>query len=149
MKQLIHRIAAVIATICIVSFFSATVLVELMGSQAMLVNVKNMIVYPGLFILIPAMAITGITGAQLAAKRRGKIIAAKKKRMPIIALNGLLILMPAAIYLNLLATRGEFSTTFYTVQVLELIAGAINITLMSLNIRDGLKMAGRLRLASV
>jgi len=31
------------------------------------------------------------------------------------------------------------------VQAIELIAGAINLTLMGLNMRDGLRMAGRLR----
>ncbi|WP_448546559.1 hypothetical protein [Thalassotalea fusca] len=147
MKLLIHRVAAVIATLCIVIFFTATILSELFGTQQMLVTVKQMIVFPGLFILVPAMALTGITGAKLAGKRTGRVIAAKKKRMPLIAFNGLIILMPAAIYLNLLATQGEFNVEFYVIQVLELIAGATNITLMSLNIRDGLKMSGRLRLA--
>jgi hypothetical protein len=33
----------------------------------------------------------------------------------------------------------------YTVQALELAAGATNITLLGLNMRDGLTMKGRLR----
>jgi hypothetical protein len=31
------------------------------------------------------------------------------------------------------------------VQVIELLAGAANLTLMGLNMRDGLRMSGRLR----
>jgi hypothetical protein len=34
---------------------------------------------------------------------------------------------------------------FYVVQAIELIAGATNFVLMGLNVRDGLRMAGRLR----
>ncbi|MCX4026580.1 hypothetical protein H0A36_00255 [Endozoicomonas sp. SM1973] len=33
----------------------------------------------------------------------------------------------------------------YIVQSIELLAGAVNLTLMGMNIRDGLKMAGKLR----
>ena len=64
--------------------------------------------------------------------------------MLFIAGNGVLILIPAALYLSALASRGEFDGIFYSVQAIELIAGAINLTLMSLNIRDGLRLTGRL-----
>ena len=79
----------------------------------------------------------------LSRSRRGRLVDAKKKRMPFIAANGLLV--PCAIFLNRWAAGGAFDTTFYVVQAIELIAGAINLTLMSLNARDGLRMAGRLR----
>ncbi|WP_245911056.1 hypothetical protein [Neisseria iguanae] len=57
--------------------------------------------------------------------------------MPKIALNGLLVLLPCAFYLNRLAQAGEFNGMFYTVQIIELIAGAANLIMMGLNIRDG------------
>ena len=63
--------------------------------------------------------------------------------MPFIAGNGLLILAPVALYLDRLASRGEFGTLFYAVQAVELIAGAVNLTLMSLSLRDGLRLTGR------
>jgi hypothetical protein len=47
--------------------------------------------------------------------------------------------------LNRWAAAGSFDITFYIVQAVELIAGATNLTLMGLNVRDGLRMAGRLR----
>jgi hypothetical protein len=59
-------------------------------------------------------------------------------------INGLLILLPAAIVLNQWAASGSFDAKFYIVQGLELLAGAINQLLMSFNMRDGLKMTGRL-----
>ncbi len=60
--------------------------------------------------------------------------------MPLIAANGVLVLIPSALFLAYKARAGEFDMTFYAVQALELVAGAANITLLGLNIRDGLKM---------
>lgn len=65
--------------------------------------------------------------------------------MPFIMANGVLILIPAALYLAVLASRGEFGTAFYGAQAIELFAGAINIGLMSLNISAGLRLTGRLK----
>ena len=65
--------------------------------------------------------------------------------MPFIAANGILILLPSAIFLNQWAAAGIFDTQFYVVQGLELLAGAINLTFMGMNIRDGLKMSGKFR----
>ncbi len=140
MKQYIHRIAAIIATLCIATFFTSSIIVELFGSLNSVTQVKNLIVMPGLFILIPAIAITGATGFALAKDRKSRFVNTKKKRMPIIALNGLLLLLPAAIFLNQWAASGVFDNRFYLVQTLELLVGAINLVLMSLNIRDGLKL---------
>jgi hypothetical protein len=67
----------------------------------------------------------------------------EKKRMPFMGLNGLLVLLPAAIVLNEWAGDGLFDVRFYTLQGIELIAGAANLALMSMNIRDGFKMTGR------
>ncbi|MGO9773237.1 MAG: hypothetical protein ACLPSW_27565, partial [Roseiarcus sp.] len=69
------------------------------------------------------------------------------KRMPFIAANGVLILIPSALFLASKASAGVFDTSFYAVQALELIAGATNLTLLGLNMRDGLRLKGRLRRA--
>ena len=147
MKQVVHRIAAITATLCIAAFFSSTVLVELIGSPGSIASVKSLIVFPGLFILIPAIAMTAGTGFSLANRRTGRLVASKKKRMPLIGANGLLVLLPSAIYLDHLAATGSFGTPFFVVQGLELVAGATNLTLMSLNIRDGLRLSGNIRKA--
>ena len=73
--------------------------------------VKSMVV-TGLFILIPAIAIAGGSGMSLGGKRVDEKAVAKKKRMPFIAANGLLILVPAAIYLESKASIGAFDTSF-------------------------------------
>ena len=95
--------------------------------------------------LIPALMAAGGSGFTLAGKRRGGIIGTKIRRMPLIAANGILILIPSALFLASKASAGEFDTGFYVVQALELAAGATNIALLGLNMRDGLKMKGRLR----
>ena len=80
----------------------------------------------------------------MSRKRQGRLVALKMKRMPFIAANGLLILMPCAIVLNQWASEGSIDTRFYFVQVIELIAGITNLALMGLNMRDGLRLSGRL-----
>lgn len=81
----------------------------------------------------------------LARSRKGRLVDAKKKRMPFIAANGLLVLVPCAIALDRWAAAGSFDIAFDVVQAVELVAGATNLLLMGLNARDGLRMAGRLR----
>ncbi|MEO9383285.1 hypothetical protein ABI908_04020, partial [Chromobacterium phragmitis] len=77
--------------------------------------------------------------------RKGKLVEGKKKRMPFIAMNGLLIMIPAALFLNLRAQAGAFDAVFYAVQALELAVGLAQLTMMGKNFRDGLRLAGKLR----
>ncbi|MGF1911310.1 hypothetical protein L4C38_17955 [Vibrio kasasachensis] len=135
--KMLHRTCAVLAFVTIASFFSSTLISELFTSHQTVAQVKQVIAY-AVWGLIPLMAITGATGAKLAPNVKMGVgpIGRKKKRMPIIAINGLVVLLPAALYLNSLASQGDFGATFYTIQVIELMAGAVNLTLMSLNLRD-------------
>ncbi len=148
MKQDIHFTAGVLATLTIATFFISTVFVELFGTHEAVATVKSLIVLPGLFILVPAIAATGGTGFALSKSRKGRLVQTKQKRMPFIGANGVLVLIPCAIFLDRWASAGAFDTTFYIVQGIELVAGAINLTLMSMNIRDGLRMSGRFRASS-
>ena len=147
MTKQIHFFAGVLAALTIGSFFTATLVSELFGSAATIAAVKAFVVMPGLFILIPAIAAAGGSGFVLSKSRTGRLVEAKKKRMPFIAANGILILVPCAIVSSRWASAGNFDATFYAVQAVELLAGATNLTLMGLNIRDGLKMSGRMRKA--
>lgn len=147
MPNLAHRIAGILALLCIATFFLSTILVELFGSHAAVAQLKSLIVTPGLWILIPAVAAAGGSGMFLSKSRKGRLVDAKKKRMPFIAANGLLVLVPCAIVLDRWAAVGSFDTSFYLVQAIELLAGATNLMLMGLNVRDGLRMTGRLRVA--
>lgn len=144
MIKAIHPIAGTLATITIIAFWISTALSELLGSTATVVTVKTAIPW-GLLLLIPALAATGGSGFVLAKRRRSGLIGAKRKRMPFIAANGLLILAPCALYLSSKAGAGAFDDVFYGVQIVELVAGATNIILLVLNMRDGLRMRMHLR----
>jgi hypothetical protein len=147
MAKLIHLLAGLLGPLCIATFLVSTILVELFGSDAAVAQLKSLIVSPGLWILLPTLAAAGGSGMFLSRSRRGRLVDAKKRRMPFIAANGLLVLLPCAILLDRWASAGSFGTAFYALQAVELIAGAVNLTLMGLNLRDGLRMSGRLRAA--
>jgi hypothetical protein len=144
MTRILHPVAGTIAFLTIATFWIATVLSELSGATAWVVAVKTMIPW-GLLLLVPSIAAAGGTGMKRAAGRRSPIIVAKLRRMPVIAANGLLVLMPCAFYLASKAAAGAFDTWFYAVQALELAAGAVNIVLLARNMRDGFRMTGRFR----
>ncbi|QSX38672.1 hypothetical protein [Shewanella sedimentimangrovi] len=139
MKKTLHIAAALLATLCIASFFLSSLVVELFGTQAQIANIKHLIVTPGLWVLIPAMMLTGVSAQTMG--RSGSLVRQKQHRMKIIAINGLLVLLPCALVLKQLVT--SLDTGFYLLQAVELLAGATNLVLMSLNIRDGLKLSGR------
>lgn len=140
MKTRIHAAAGAVAMLCILGFWSSTVFSELFLSLQAVAAVKSGIVH-AMWVLIPALALTGASGFSLAGARAGRLVERKRRRMPFIALNGLLILLPSAFLLHAKASAGEFDAAFYAVQSLELVAGAVNLTLMWLNLRDGLRLA--------
>ncbi|WP_159730299.1 hypothetical protein [Methylosinus sp. Ce-a6] len=146
MLKMVHPVAGAVALLTILTFWLSTLFAELFGSEAIVVSVKTSIPW-GFFVLIPALMTTGGTGFVLSKGSRAGVIGAKLKRMPFIAANGLLVLIPAALFLASKARAGEFDTAFYAVQAFELLAGATNITLLALNMRDGLRLKGRLRRA--
>lgn len=139
MKARVHASAGILAMLTIATFWLSTLISELFMSPVTVAWVKQQIV-SGLFVLIPLLAITGASGFALGGKSNHFLICRKRHRMPFIALNGLLILVPAALYLSWKARNGEMDGSFYTVQALELIAGATNLVLMGLNARDGIRL---------
>lgn len=138
----VHLYAGLIGFLTILTFWTSTVATELFGSLQSVAAVKAAIPW-GFLILVPALAATGATGFRMAGASTAPAIVRKKRRMPIIAANGIVVLIPAALYLASLAAHGDFGTRFYAVQAVELAAGALNLTLMALNIRDGLGLARR------
>ncbi|WP_206454168.1 hypothetical protein [Aurantimonas marina] len=143
MTKAIHPIAGTLALVTILTFWISTTVSELFSPLATIVMVKTLIPW-GFFVLIPALMAAGGSGFTLSKKRPGNgLIDAKRKRMPFIAGNGILILIPAALFLAFKARAGEFDAAFYGVQIVELVAGAVNITLLGLNMRDGLRLKSR------
>lgn len=143
MKSKSHGLADSVALICILSFWVSTLVSELFLARASVVAVKNAILQ-AMWILIPAMAITGASGFALSRGRQGRLVSKKMRRMRFVAANGLLVLLPSAWALARMADAGDFGALFYALQVVELLAGAVNIALLMLNMRDGLRLAGHL-----
>jgi hypothetical protein len=144
MVKVIHPGAGAVAILTIATFWLSTAVTELFASEAIVTTVKLTIPW-GFLLLIPALLAAGGSGLALARGGRTGLIGAKVKRMRLIAANGILILIPSALFLAAKASAAEFDASFYAVQALELAAGAANIALLSLNMRDGLRIKGRLR----
>ncbi|MCP9222164.1 hypothetical protein MKP08_05320 [Erythrobacter sp. LQ02-29] len=139
MLKAIHPLAGALALFLIGGFWLSTVTVELIGTLDQIASIKMAI--PWFFlVLVPAMMAAGGSGQRLAAGFRNPRIVTKRRRMIAIASNGILILMPSAIFLALKAGEGAFDRSFYVVQTIELTAGAVNIALLGLNMRDGWRL---------
>jgi hypothetical protein len=142
MKRKLHATAATMVMLFLALFWSSTVVAEVFMSHAAVAQVKHAIAY-GLLAFVPLMALTAGTGFSMGGKGKHALLVDKRKRMPFIALNGLLILVPSAIFLFLRSSSGIFDGAFYAVQVVELVAGVVNMILIGRNIRDGLQLSRR------
>ncbi|KIZ41474.1 MULTISPECIES: hypothetical protein [Rhodopseudomonas] len=147
MIKILHPIAGILAFLTILTFWLSTVAVELGGDPVAIASVKLGILW-GLLLLIPAIATAGATGFRLGGRSQRPDIMHKRRRMPIIALNGILVLVPCAIVLQQRASAGQFDATFTAIQGLELMAGAVNLVLLGLNIRDGFRLSRRFGMAT-
>ena len=143
-KSIIHAIAGALAMLIVAAFWTSTLVSELFMGQEAVKIVKHAIAYYGLIPLLVLMAGTGGSGFVRAQGRKGRIVEEKKKRMPKIGANGLLVMIPCALFLNSKAATDELDTMFYAVQAVELIVGLLQLTLLGRSFRDGLKLAGRL-----
>lgn len=142
--RLLHAIAGFVGLVIILRFLGHTAYAELYGDAASILAVKSWIVWR-LPVLIVALAVAGATGFALAGPSPRGLAARKLARMRVIAVNGILVLVPAAIFLFWKAEAGEFDATFAALQTIEFIAGGVNIVLIGMSFRDGLRLTGRLR----
>ncbi|NIY95235.1 MAG: hypothetical protein HWE37_16855 [Rhodobacteraceae bacterium] len=138
----LHGISGAAALLTIATFWVSALTAELVLATPGFVAVRTAILY-ALPVLVIAMMAAGATGTQLAGRSKKPVIRAKRRRTIIAAANGLLILIPAAVFLGFRARAGLFDAVFATVQIAELAAGAVNITLLSLNMKAGMAMRAR------
>lgn len=140
MRHVIHAMAGLCAMTLIALFLSTSLIVEVIGDQAVVATAKRAIVFPGLFLLVPMLIIVGASGRFLARQREGTLLRRKMKRMRVVALMGIFVLIPCAITLFRWSSFGFFGTPFFVVQAIELAAGSANLVLISLNFSDGMKL---------
>ncbi|MDX2320839.1 MAG: hypothetical protein QNK26_09635 [Moritella sp.] len=135
----IHKITAILAFLIIASFLTSTIIADIFATPEQIAQVKGTIL---LFIpvLILAMMATGKTAKKLYPGAMTGIFKVKQRRLKVAAINGTLILLPAAIVLANWSALGQFDELYWTVQILEIIAGTTNLTMIGLNIRDGIRL---------
>lgn len=132
----IHITAATIAIFLIGTFQVSTLVSEIAMGPDEIRMVKKWILLT-LPVLIAAIIAAGATGKALAGESKDPIILAKRARLRWIALNGAFVLAPAAIVLFLLSGKTPFGPEFYLLQVVEILAGLTNLSLLILNAQAG------------
>ncbi len=142
MIRVLHPIAGAIGLLCIAASWTSTVAVEVLGGPASILAVKTVVLW-GFLVLVPAMAAVGATGFRMAGRSAEPHVARKRRRVPLIALNGLFTLLPGAVFLQARAAAGDFGGTFALVHGIRLLTGAMNLALMSLGKRDAFALARR------
>jgi hypothetical protein len=144
MSSRIHAIAGSLAFAIILSFSTSSLVAEIVGDPYGISLVKTAIAW-SLVALVPALAATGASGLSMSGRPPKGMLAVKFRRMKLVAANGMLVLVPSALLLAWKAGQGEFDMVFTAVQAVEFAAGSTNLVLIGLNIRDGLRISGRLR----
>jgi hypothetical protein len=139
----VHGIAGVVAILIICIFITATLYVEVFGDADMILQVKRKIALPGIEILVFFMLMAGGTGRSLAKAFNGRIVAIKLRRMRVVAFNGMFILIPCAFMLSRWAEVDPYSARFYGVQIIEILAGSVNLVMLILNMKDGIRLKTR------
>jgi hypothetical protein len=97
MSTIVHGVAASVALLLAILFWVSTAVSELFLSAYAVVTIRTGILY-AIPILVASLVVTGGSGFRLSQRRKGKLIHAKKGRMRLIALNGLLVLGPSALF---------------------------------------------------
>ena len=140
---LIHIIATIVAMITISTFFIVSLRAEIIADEALIKATKTAILY-GLPILLIVMPTLAISGKKLAGKSKSLLVLKKLKRMNWIMVNGIL-LISLAIYLYYRATYIAIDPIFLFAQITEFIFGIANLTLISLNVKSGLQLSGKMK----
>lgn len=138
----IHLAATMVAVLTISTFFFSSLFAEIHGGEMWIRVVKKGIIYalPLLLFAMPAMA---ITGNNLAGNSKQSLIIMKQRRMKWIMLNGML-LTSLAVFLYYRSNFQTIDAAFFFAQVAELAFGMVNLILIGMNIKAGLRLSGRL-----
>jgi hypothetical protein len=142
MFKRLHRLAGIAALLLAVSFLSVTTYAELSHNATLIYKAKRFVVLAIPFMLL-FMPLSALSGKKMAGNSKNSIIKRKNRRLRFIAANGA-ILVTLAIWLYLKAAGRHFDMGFWILQGLELALGLLNIVLLSLMARDGMKLSGRI-----
>ena len=140
----IHVGSSIAAMTVIATFLLSTIGAEACATDDGVAAVKRWIARL-IAVLVAAMIGAATSGQRLAGRSRNPLVRRKLQRMRAVGAIGLLVLIPCAVVLARLAAAHEFGSLFGVLQSVELVAGATNLTLLTLNLRDGLALRSRSR----
>src|SRR5260370_10955480 len=132
----IHLTAAAGAVTLITTFLVSSAVTELAGNAADVHSLRQWIVF-ALPLLVGCLAAAALTGRRLARKSRAAVIRRKQRRMQVVAAFGIVVLVPCALILDVLTASTSAGAVVTGLVLTEMLAGAINLTLLLLNVRDG------------
>jgi hypothetical protein len=131
-----HLAAAVGALALITTFLVSSAVTELIGNVGDVHSLRQWIVF-GLPVLIACLATAALSGRRLARNSRATVIRRKQRRMQIVAAAGIVVLVPCALILDYLTAGASAGGAVTALEITEIVAGALNLTLLVLNFRDG------------
>lgn len=132
----IHLSAAAGALALIATFLVSSAVTELAGNAADVHGLRQWIVF-ALPLLVGCLAAAALTGRRLARKSRAAVIRRKQRRMQVVAALGIVVLVPCALILDALTASASAGAVVTGLVLTEMLAGALNLTLLLLNARDG------------
>jgi hypothetical protein len=135
----VHLVASLAATLSVTVLLTATLLIEPTASDSG-VRLLRRAVLLGLPVLVVFLIAAGVSGRRLAGGSALPVLRRKQRRLAVAASAGALALVPCAIALDRLATRGYFGQAFTMLEITESALGAMNLTLLVLNTRDGFRL---------
>jgi hypothetical protein len=136
----VHLAAAVGALVLIGTFLVSAAVTELIGDagEVRALRLAIVLVLP---LLIGCLVTAALTGRRLAGRSRAAVVRRKQRRMQVVAVAGLVVLVPCAVILNQLAATASGGTV--ALEITEFGAGALNLALLGLNFRDGRALTRR------
>lgn len=134
----VHKLAGYTVLFVLTCFWLALVISDFFFDHDALAVVRQGIVI-ALAVLVPAIIVAEISGGKLGSRYNGNdaLIKKKKLRAKMMAINGAIIMVPAAFFLYYKSANGEFDDAFLVVQVLELLVGSYQYYAVFTNVMGG------------
>lgn len=141
----IHLTAAAGAVAVVIAFLAVSAVTELVGGVGEVRAARQGILL-GLPLLIACLATAGITGSRLADRSRSAVVRAKRWRLAAAAVTGLVVLIPCALLLGFPPAAFAGSPQVTALEIIEWAFGSVNLCLLVLNFRAGLRIRSRRRI---
>ncbi len=140
--KIAHKVAGYTVLLVLTCFWLALVISDFFLDHTALALVRKGIVV-ALAVLVPAIIIAEISGGKLGEGHSGDptLIKKKKRLAKMMAINGAVIMVPAAFFLYYKSANGEFDNAFMIVQAIELLVGSFQYYAVFTNVMSGRRLS--------